>query len=120
MLALIPESLDDASDAMDLSERRLLRGAATCAVGQSRIGLAAMEAQLDRLVPESYAHDPRLARWRALAGLCALRAGNRVTATELFMRSRTAFVEQPGVSPYFKGPHVQLAAKLGRPAAAAR
>jgi len=116
-LALIPESLDDPADVADVNDRRLLRGAALCAAGQPRDGLAAMETQIDRLEQESSAYDPRLARWRALAGLCAARIGNRPRALELLTQSRAAFVAQPGVSPYFKAPQVQLAARLGKAAA---
>ena len=81
---------------------------------------ALIEAHLNILAPAHYAHDTQLAYWRALAGLCALRAGKRQRATQLFELSRAAFVEQPNVSPYYKAPQIQLAAKLGKPAAAAR
>jgi hypothetical protein len=118
-LALIPDSAA-VSGADDYEDADLLRGAALCATGRARQGLPLLEAQIDALAREHYAHDPRLARWRALAGLCAWQLRNRARANELFELSRTAFVEQPGVSPYFKQPQVRLAAKLGKPAAAAR
>jgi serine/threonine-protein kinase len=118
-LALIPDSAA-VSGADDYEGADLLRGAALCATGRARQGLPLLEAQIDALAREHYAHDPRLARWRALAGLCAWQLRNRARANELFELSRTAFVEQPGVSPYFKQPQVRLAAKLGKPAAAAR
>jgi tetratricopeptide (TPR) repeat protein len=118
-LALIPEQPPDA-DIDDYEDPHLLRGAALCDIGQARQGLPMVEEQLSVLAREFYVHDPRLARWRALAGLCAWRAGDRRRATQLLDSSGAAFTAQPDVSPYYKAPHLQLAARLGRPAAGAR
>ena len=118
-LELVPawsESVDDDV----FRDRRLLRGAALCALGRPREGLALMETYVAKAAEEHYAFNPELARWRSLVGLCALRSGQRARATELFELSRAAFENQRGVSPYYKAPQAQLAAKLGRqPAAAA-
>jgi len=63
---------------------------------------------------KSYEHSPTLAHLRSVAGLCALAAGRRDTATAMAQLSRQAFVAQPGVSPYYKAPLQQLESALGR------
>jgi len=118
-LAWIPELPADA-DVDDYRDPRLLRGAALCGTGQVRQGLPLLEEQLSLLGREFYIHDPRLARWRAIASLCAWRGGERQRARELFDLSRAAFTAQSAVSPYFKAPLIQLAVRLGNPAAPAR
>jgi hypothetical protein len=50
---------------------------------------------------------------RAVIGLCALSTGNRKLAEQMGTQARSAFQEQPRVSPYFKEPLQRLDARLG-------
>jgi hypothetical protein len=118
-LALLPRDGPDDDDYI-YWDRRLVRGAALCALGRAHEGLPMIEERLAVAAEGHYPHDPQLARWRAIAGSCALRAGDRRRAVELFRLSREAFLEQPGVSPYFLAPQVQLALLLGERPAGAR
>jgi hypothetical protein len=45
---------------------------------------------------------------RAVAGQCALAAGQRKVAVQLARQAREAFIAQPGVSPHFKQPLAKL------------
>jgi len=59
-----------------------------------------------------YAHEPGLARARAVTGLCALLSGQRPRAESLAAQARQAFAAQPDVSPYFKAPLKELDRRL--------
>ena len=61
---------------------------------------------------EEFEFSPELARIRAVAGLCALKAGDRVSAKAFAAQARAAFTEQPGVSDYYKRPLAELDAAL--------
>jgi tetratricopeptide (TPR) repeat protein len=112
-LALLPPDRADAED-FYFEHRRLLRGAALCALGRAREGLPLMESYAEKSAEESSAYHPRVAHWRAVTGLCALDAGNRQRAMELAGLARQAFTQQPGVSPYYKAPLATLDQKLRR------
>jgi hypothetical protein len=81
-LALLPPDRADIEDYTS-EDRRLLRGAAPCALERSREGLPLMETHTQKLAEESSAYHPGLAHWRATTGLCALDAGNQRSAMEL-------------------------------------
>lgn len=112
-LALLPPDRLDSED-FTYEDRRLLRGAALCALGRSREGLPLMETHTQKLAEDSSAVHPELAQWRAAAGLCALDAGNQRRATELAELARQAFTRQQGVSPYYKAPLLALEKGLVR------
>jgi serine/threonine protein kinase/tetratricopeptide (TPR) repeat protein len=112
-LALLPPDQDDMDDFL-FEDRRLLRGAALCALGRASEGLPLMDTYTEKVAEESSASHPRVAHWRAVTGLCALDAGNRPRAMELAELARQAFTRQPGVSPYYKAPLLTLDKRLGR------
>jgi hypothetical protein len=112
-LALLPPDQTDIDD-NPFEDRRLLRGAALCALGRAREGLPLMETYTEKVAEASFAYHPGLAHWRSLTGLCALDAGNRPRAMELAGSARQAFTRQPGVSPYFKAPLLTLEKRLAR------
>ena len=112
-LALLPPEQGDIDD-YPFQDRRLLRGAALCALGRSLEGLPLMETHTDAVARESYAYHPHLAYWRATTGLCALDAGDRGRAVELAALAREAFMRQPGVSPYYKTQLALLDRRLGQ------
>jgi tetratricopeptide (TPR) repeat protein len=112
-LALLPPDRADAED-FSFEHRRLLRGAALCALGRAREGLPLMESYAEKSAEETSAYHPHVAHWRAVTGLCALDAGNRQRAMELAGLARQAFTQQPGVSPYYKAPLARLDQKLRR------
>jgi tetratricopeptide (TPR) repeat protein len=87
---------------------RLLTGEAKCAVGRSAEGLPLLLKAITSFEPKVSANDPYLARARAVAGQCALAAGQRKVAVQLARQAREAFIAQPGVSPYFKYPLAKL------------
>ena len=92
-----------------LEDRRLLRGAALCALpmpSQRVEGLALLEAQIKAAAAEVAAHNPLLADWRAQAGLCALALGHKARAVELAALAATALAAQAGGE---LAPHYRLA-----------
>ena len=91
----------------------LVLGEALCASGQREQGIATLLARIASAEPNSHPHAPQIARARAVAGHCALMAGQRPLAQRLAAQSRAAFTAQPGVSPYFKAPLVKLERALG-------
>lgn len=105
---------------LSLTGPSLIRGIALCAVGRAPEGLALMTTAIDELTIGHYAHRPDLARLRSLAGLCALGAGDRGQASEMAKKARAAFVAQPGVSPYFKAPLLELDLRLAESSLAQR
>jgi len=89
-----------------------LRGEILCAAGRRAEGLPRLERAIDIQEHVFYAHEPGLARARAVAGLCALQAGQRSRAESLAAQARQAFAVQPDVSPFFKVPLKELERKL--------
>jgi tetratricopeptide (TPR) repeat protein len=112
-LALLPPDHGDIED-FTYEDRRLLRGAALCALGRWRDGLPLMETHTQKLAEDSSALHSGLARWRATTGLCALDAGDHRRAVELAELARQALTQQPGVSPVLQG----AAARAGETAGA--
>ena len=110
-LALLPPDRADIED-FPVEHRRLLRGAALCALGRAREGLPLMETYTERFADEAFAYHPAVAHWRAVTGLCALDAGNRPRAHALAELARHAFTQQPHVSPYYKAPLRTLERRL--------
>ena len=100
------------------ADRGLVLGAAECALGNHRAGLAMMEASIRYHGGIFFAHSPALAYWRARAGLCALDAGQREQSLAWARQARAAIVAQPVVSPFFKAPLMQLEKRLGLKVAA--
>jgi tetratricopeptide (TPR) repeat protein len=86
----------------------MLHGEVLCNLGRYAEGLRMLEHSLSAEAPQFYPHHPFLARDQAVAGLCALAAGQRQRAVELAAQARESFVVQPSVSPYFKRPLEQL------------
>jgi serine/threonine protein kinase len=87
---------------------------ASCAAGAPEQGLERILRLIDARAKRVHAHDPVLARHRAVAGLCALAAGQREQAERLAHEAREAFKAEPGVSPYFRRPLADLAQRLRR------
>jgi|GEM_PF-350237 len=120
-LALLPkpvpaaraEAARDAEPAPALAHQALVHGRVMCAMGQPAQGLDLQRPRIDRLAASLYAHSPELAHARALAGLCALQAGQRSVAAELAAQAQAAFEQQPDVSPYFRQPLLALQQRLG-------
>jgi tetratricopeptide (TPR) repeat protein len=111
LLATSAPAADEIAD--DLRGYRPVFGEALCAVGRRREGLSVLRQQMafdegEHLSPDA----PQLARLRAVAGLCALDAGDRATAARLGALAHAAFFAQPGVSPFYKTPSQQLDARL--------
>jgi len=92
---------------------RRLRGEAQCALGQRGEGLARLLSVIQFYGPERHPASPQIARDRAVAALCAVRAGKRALAEGLARQAREAFARQPAVSPYFKAPLVAVERELG-------
>ncbi len=93
---------------------RLVRGEALCELGQRKAGLIEIETYLKGVTTLWYKYDPDVARARAVAGLCALKAGNRARASELATLARDALANQPNLATYFKAPAERLDQALGR------
>jgi eukaryotic-like serine/threonine-protein kinase len=103
-----PESVVGNQPGRWMDYRRLTRGAALCATKRTHEGLAMLQTAIANDARRSHANSPILARNRAIAGLCALRAGQRTIARELADLAHEAFLVQPGVSSYFKQPSERL------------
>ncbi len=86
----------------------MVRGEALCALKERAQGLARLQAVVDLYAPDSAPINPWIARTRAVAGLCALSAGRAVLARQMARQAHAALSAQPGVSPYFRAPLVQL------------
>jgi tetratricopeptide (TPR) repeat protein len=86
----------------------LARAAALCATGRTDAGLDLFAQWLPRLATDRYEASPNVAYWRARMGLCALQAGRKQQAREASVLATAAIVKQPGVSPHFKAPVVEL------------
>jgi len=83
-----------------------------CAARRHGEGLTAWRAVIEARAARVDWRDPLLARHRAVAGLCALEAGNRAEATRLLALARSALDAQPGVSGYFRSALRKLEARL--------
>jgi hypothetical protein len=92
----------------------LLFGQANCAAGDPSTGLLQLRAGLAKLGNGTHdEHTPEVARFRALAGLCALSTQSREEALAYQRDAQAAFIAQPGVSAYYKAPLVELERRLG-------
>lgn len=77
--------------------------------GRAADGLAQLEDLIRRRTPTVDAElDPTLARYRALAGLCALALGRAAEARRHAAAAAAAFGRQPAVSPWFQAPLQRL------------
>jgi tetratricopeptide (TPR) repeat protein len=110
LVLLEQDEWDAAQDTEDpVTAYRALMGEALCISGKTKPGLEMLNAQLSEMVRgNEYAHDPDLARLRAIAGLCALESGQRGAAGELRALAHSAFDANPKVSPYYKQPLEKL------------
>jgi hypothetical protein len=77
-------------------------------------GMAALEEVIADSERTDYRYSPSLARYRSLAGLCAMTLNDRVTAARMAAEARAAFAAQPHVADYFKTPLAQLDRALAR------
>jgi len=102
----------DDFDSMIFDQASLLRGEALCALGKAREGLTLIEAFIRGHSATTYAHNPSLARVRAMAGLCALKLGTRGRAVEYARLAHEAFTDQPNTSPYYRLPLQRLDEQL--------
>jgi eukaryotic-like serine/threonine-protein kinase len=89
----------------------LVRATALCASGRPG-GLQEIEAMTERASETVFAHTPELARLRALAGICALDAGQLTRARELAALARQALTAQPRVSSYYSAPLLTLERRM--------
>lgn len=112
-LSLLPVEDSSEPDFLMVDDGPQLRGEILCALGRPAEGLARIERSLATQEVTHYPSHPALARNRAVAGLCALDAGQRGKALELAKSAHRAFDVQPDVSAYFKTPLKRLEAKLG-------
>jgi eukaryotic-like serine/threonine-protein kinase len=85
-----------------------LRGEVLCAAGQHSEGLPFLLASIEAIEPVLFPAAPALARLRAVAGRCALQAGDRAQATRLAGLARVAFRQQPVVSAWYRAPLDEL------------
>jgi tetratricopeptide (TPR) repeat protein len=87
-------------------------GRALCALGDLRNGVAALETSTMLFGTRSAPICPYLALARAHLGLCALKSGDRIRATEMSLLASKAMQDQPQVSDYFKQPILDLERQL--------
>jgi len=114
-LALLRRSVPDA-DAFPFNDNDYdgLRGEALCSAGERVEGLIVLKDRVAAVERAgAHAHAPRLARLRAVLGICALGNGDHRLALLEARRARAAFTAQPEVSPYYKVPLIKLEAALG-------
>ncbi len=110
---------EDGSDAASPERNvNMVGGLAWCRLGQFERAQALLGRVLDERAAYAFPQDPGLAWARAQAGRCALQAGERARALALASLARAAFDRQPGVSPYFKAPLIELEKALGTGGAA--
>lgn len=108
---LLPEETDD--DVKFPMEDRVLRGAVLCAGGERAAGLAMLEEQLAFHERTDHERHPDLGRTRAIAGLCALAAGQTPKARDLAAAASGVFEGERAISPYFEAPLRELQRRLG-------
>ncbi|MBS0444460.1 MAG: protein kinase [Proteobacteria bacterium] len=97
-----------------------LSGEILCKGGKAEAGLPILLTTIGLEEPLRAPQDPSLARFRAVAGLCALEAGRLKQARQFADLSRRAFTLQPGVNPWFKAPLIELERVLRVPHGPAR
>ena len=85
----------------DAESKRALVAELNCRDGEAISSLHSFMSLVELQMRTQYEHSPSLALLRAKAGLCALTAGDRPAAGVLAKLARSAFVAQPGVSPYY-------------------
>ncbi|WP_395703438.1 serine/threonine-protein kinase [Aquabacterium sp.] len=85
-----------------------VRGEALCAAGQAASGLSLLSAWIAAVASQESELSPSLARVRATAALCALKAGDRQRAEALGALAQHALQQQPGVAAWFRKPLDQL------------
>jgi hypothetical protein len=90
---------DDGAERLSTSA---LEAEALCATKQHEKGLARMRAVIAARAGRADWRDPVLARYRAVAGLCALDSGGRAEAERMLGQAREAVDAQPAVSPYYR------------------
>ncbi len=110
-LAVLPEPYG-LEPVEDRSEPTLapyaLRGEVLCAAGHPAQGLPYLLASIKAIEPVLSPAAPALARLRAVAGRCALDAGDRAAATQLAGLARAAFTMQARVSDWYRLPLADL------------
>jgi serine/threonine-protein kinase len=89
-----------------------LEAEALCAARQHDKGLAKMGTVIEARASRADWRDPVLARYRAVAGLCALDSGDRKEAERMLGLARAALDAQPAVSLYYKSPVRTLKIRL--------
>jgi tetratricopeptide (TPR) repeat protein len=92
---------------------RALHAEVQCRLGAPALALPTLVESIQSISVFTSEVDPGIARLRAVAGLCALSAGNRGSALAFASQARAAFTAQPGVSPYYKAPLFKLERALG-------
>lgn len=112
LAAALGRGEEDATDT-DFLSPMAIHAELACASGRAAMGLAQLEAMLERRVVEvDETVDPTVARLRAVAGLCQLALGRRDRARTLATQAGRAFEAQPAVSPWFKEPLLRLQRRL--------
>jgi eukaryotic-like serine/threonine-protein kinase len=97
----------------DFLSPQAIRAELACAGGRAAIGLLELDILIQRRTPNVDANvDPTLARYQALAGLCALALRRWPEARRRAEAAAAAFERQPEVSPWFKAPLQQLQRQL--------
>jgi tetratricopeptide (TPR) repeat protein len=84
------------------------RGEILCETGRPAEGLPLLEEWIATVAPKHWSYSPIVARVRAIAGLCALAAGDEKHAAELAVLADDAFAHVSEVNPYFKRPWEEL------------
>jgi len=85
-----------------------LRGEVLCAAGHPAQGLPYLLASIQSIEPVLNPAAPALARLRAVAGRCALDAGDRAAAAQMARLARAAFTMQARVSDWYRLPLADL------------
>jgi len=93
----------------------LLRGEILCATASKTEGLALLMHAIDKQVEQFSSSSPLLARTRALAGLCAVSAGNPALAKRFAAQARSGLEGIPAVSIYYTNPLRQLEQAIREP-----
>ena len=100
---------DDGAERLSTSA---LEAEALCATKQHEKGLARMRTVIAARAGRADWRDPVLARYRAVAGLCALDSGGHAEAERMLGQAREAVDAQPSVSLYYRSPVDTLEKRL--------